>query len=264
MAEHKDRYRKGISNDLEPNDPDFDRDKKIPHEFESEEASKVVYGIKKKDTVKRDSWLIAITMLILFLWYFDWNPINGIGKIGSSVGGLFGNKDKAEVVQAGNPEGVHDEAASGFAFLDYVDAVNELSFEEQPTTDDIKTLYNNGVPVSYMQALDDLDYLNELSATAIIALYANGVPTDYFNALDDLDYLGELSYSSIIALYANGVTTDYLKTLDDLDYLDEVSYSGIIGMYANGVTIDYLKELDRRGLLEDMSYSDVISMYLSN
>lgn len=77
MGSHKDRYKKGIPNDLDNNDPDFDLDDYI-HENSIEEGDDigpdVTYRVKKKSTSKRDRTVIAAVLAIIFLWYFDWNP----------------------------------------------------------------------------------------------------------------------------------------------------------------------------------------------
>lgn len=293
MAERRGRERGKLTNDLNPDDPDFDLDQFIDEKSGSEEvppAPGVSLKKPKRSTFKRD--IIALTLLgvAAFLWYFDWNPMNAFGSSESNqlVTIVEGRPQAGDAISQGNT------GTRTFPILDYMQAVQAMDFGSTPSESQIRALYNNGVPLEYIQKLDEVDFLDELNYSGVIALYANGVSQEYLDVLEELDYLDEVNYSGIVGLWANGVSSDYLRKLDEIDYLDEVNYSGIIGMYVNGVDeayleglakadyldevnysgiiglkannvpIEFIQELRNRDLLDDMNYSQVISLYMNN
>lgn len=236
MSEQNDRYKNKIGNDLKSNDPDFDLDNYIDEQAGGDEAPGVSYRVKKKSTRKRDSVVIGVAAILVFLWYFNWNPLNAFGSSEASNIEFFGSSDQVTATQDQNlpsrleatssSSSSSASSSSSYPYIDFVKGVGELDFSSTPSASGIQAMYNNGVTLEYLQGLENLDILDDINYSGVIGLYANGVTLEYLNMLENLDYLDDLNYSSIIGLYANGVSTDYLQKLEDLDILDDTNYSG--------------------------------------
>ena len=303
MPSSKDRYKKGLPNDLSSNEPESKAsegmDPEIEHVFDSYDANpsqnkedlwdesiwqSPPEAPKEKETVeyydagmgttlrmkkgdstrKRDGIVVAVVLAMLLLWSFDWSPRNAADWASSRLGAFFGNSDQVEqVVQGAGSGSAVTVDGETYSFVQYLAAVQQMDFNDTPSTSQIQAMYSTGVSMEYLRGLESMGYLDEISYSGIIGLYSSGVSIEYLQGLSELNYLDEVSYSGVIGLYSNGVPISYLSELNRLNYLDEVSYSGIIGLYTSGVSTDYLVGLNRLNYLDEISYSGIIGMYTS-
>lgn len=245
-----------LKNDLEDLETDGPVDYKEEDLLMKPKEGKATLGSDFWQDTKRavKNFLVAsLCVLIVVLWWFDWNFLELADSTSDMVSGIFGNEPTQVAPPAPNVEGIPP-----------LPPMPELpsNLREEIQNEIERELSAPDISMSeYVSELEQAGLREFFSMPAITTFYQAGVKLDYLNALQEANLLKEFSFPAIVSFNSADVDISYLTSLRDEGLLEELSFPGITALFASDVPVSYLIDLREKELLQDLSFTDIIMMY---
>lgn len=264
-SESRKTYQK-LKNDLERMVPDSEldsREKELLVKDKPDEASTSSELWEDSKRFFKNFLVATLCVIIILLWWFDWNFSALANRTSDVISGLFGD----EITEIGaTPPTFEVPPVPGPGGTPPMPELSELGPEiEAEVRAEISRAQNemNMGMSDYVSAMEEAGYRDLYSMPELSVMYQTGVEISYLDELNEVGLLEELPYTAIITFFSADVSTDYIVAMNESGYLERYGFPGVTAFYSSDIPVSYLNDLEEKGMLDDLSFSDILLMYQS-